>query len=50
MSSRDRVHAAYRTYYCERVGRIGRACEVTLGEERQWALNWAKMVALLKHE
>ena len=48
-TARDRVYAAYRMYYQQRVLELAKACDSTLSDERQWAHNWTKMVSMLKN-
>ena len=47
-AARDRVFTSYRNYYQQRALELAKACDGTLADERQWAHNWTKMVAMLK--
>jgi hypothetical protein len=42
------VYASYRTAYIAAVLDVAKARDKATGDERQWALNWAKMVGFLK--
>ena len=48
IAARDRVYASYRTAYIAAVLDVAKARDKATGDERQWALNWAKMVGFLK--